>query len=121
MDDYTTDELLEALPPIASLISKSEKAQQRLAPGTWQHTMLRDNIRALHHAFALMNGEPSDTDDFTSDDMHEAIRAFDSMIRRTEKAQANFPAGTSQNTLLNNRLKSLRIAESLVKTELNRG
>ena len=52
MDNYTPDELQEALQPIASLISKSEKAQQKLAPGMWQHTMLRDNLKALHIARA---------------------------------------------------------------------
>lgn len=118
MDDYTTDELQEALRPIASLISKSEKAQLKLTPGTWQHTMLRDNLKALHHAYALMNNE---TDDFSQDDMQEALRAFASMISKTEKSHAKFLPGTSQHTLQRNRLKALRIAESLVKAELDRG
>ena len=48
----TTDELQEVMQPIASLISKSEKAQQRLTPGMWQHTLLRENLRA----FALDHG-----------------------------------------------------------------
>jgi len=52
MDNYTTGELQEARRPIASLISKSKKAQQKLAPGTWQHTMLRDNLKALQIASA---------------------------------------------------------------------
>src|SRR5919205_504880 len=57
---YTPDELQDALRPITSLISKSEKAQQRLAPGTWQHTMLQDNLKALHLASALMNKASDD-------------------------------------------------------------
>ncbi len=121
MDNYTTDELQEALRPIASLISKSEKAQQKLAPGTWQHTMLRDNLKALHHASTLMNKETHDTADFTRDDLQEAIRAFVSMISKTEKAQAKFSPGTPQHTLQQNRLKALRIAEALIKVELDKG
>lgn len=54
---YTTEELREALRPIASLISKSEKAQRKLEPGTWQHTMLRDNLKALRIAEALIKAE----------------------------------------------------------------
>jgi hypothetical protein len=50
---YTADELQEALRPIASLISKSEKAQQKVPPGTWQHRMLEDNLKALRHAAIL--------------------------------------------------------------------
>ncbi len=121
MDSYTTDELQEALRPIASLISKAEKAQQKLASGTWQHTMLRDNLKALHIASALMNKEIDDTDDFTRNDLHEALRAFASMISKAEKAQAKFLPGTSQHTLQRNRLKALRLAESLIKVELDEG
>jgi hypothetical protein len=49
-----TDELEEVLRPIDSLISKSEKAQQKLAQGTWQHKMLQDNLKALRIASALL-------------------------------------------------------------------
>ena len=121
VDNYTTDELQEALRPIASLISKSEKAQQKLAPGTWQHTMLRDNLKALHIASALMNEETDDKNSITRDDLQEALRAFASMIGKTDKARTKFTPGTSQHTLQRNRLKALRIAEALIKVELNKG
>ena len=116
----TTDELHEALRPIASLISKSEKAKQKLAPGTWQHTMLRDNLKALRIASALMNKEANNTDNLIRDDLQEALRAFASMISKTEKAQAKFSPGTSQHTLQRNRLKALRSAEALIKVELDK-
>jgi hypothetical protein len=121
VDNYTIDELQEALRPIASLISKSEKAQQKLATGTWQHTMLRDNLKALHIAFALMNKEPDDKDRVTRDDLQEALGAFALMIGKAEQARAKFSPGTSQHTLQRNRLKALRIAEALIKTELDKG
>lgn len=119
MDNYTAEELEEGLRPIVSLISKSEKAQRKLAPETWQHTMLRDNLKALHHAMALINTNTDDTDNFTGDDLREALRAFASMISKTETAQAGFSPGTSQYTLLRNRLKALRIAEARIKLELD--
>ncbi|MCX6935930.1 MAG: hypothetical protein NTZ01_07055, partial [Verrucomicrobia bacterium] len=117
--NHTTDELREALRPIASLISKSEKAQQKLVPGTWQHTMLRDTIKALHIASALMNKETDDTDNFAQDDFQEALRAFASMISKIKKTRTTFLPGTPQHTLQRNRLKELRIAEALVKVELD--
>lgn len=121
MDNYTTDDLQEALRPIASLISKSEKAQQNLLPGMWQHTMLQGNLKALHIASALMNKETDDTSNFTRDDLQEALRAFASMISKTDKFQAKFTPGTRQHTLQRNRLKALQIAEALIKMELNQG
>ena len=111
-------ELQEVLRPIHSLINKSEKAQQKLALGTWQHTMLRDNLKALRIASALLNKETDDTHSFTRDDLKEALAAFAPMINKTEKAQANFSFGTSQHTLLQNRLKALLMSEALIESKL---
>lgn len=116
--NHTAEELQEALRPIASLIHKSEKAQQKLAPGTWQHTMLQDNIKALRIASVLMSKETDRADRVTRDDYQEALRAFASMISRVEQAQASFLPGTSQHTLQRNRLKALRTAQVLMKAEV---
>jgi len=115
VDRYTTDDMKEALRPIASLISKSAKAQQKLSPGTWQHIMLRDNLKALRIASTLMNKETDDTASFTREDLQEALHAFASMISKTHKAKAKFTSGTSQHTLQANRLKALQTAEALIK------
>lgn len=125
MDSYTSDELNEALRPIASLMSKSEKAQQNLVPGTWQHKMLQDNLKALRIASGLMSKKTDAMDDAMHDcsrnDLQEALRAFASMISKTEKSQATFITGTSQHTLQRNRLKALQLAESLITLELGQG
>lgn len=117
--EHTTDELQEAIRPIASLIGKSEKAQQKLAPGTWQHSMLRDNTRALVIASALMNKKTDATHSFARDDLQGAFRALASMISKSEQAQSKFSPENSQHTLLRNRLRALRIAQTLVKAELD--
>jgi hypothetical protein len=54
MDYYTKEDLEKALAPIASLISKSAKAQKKLALGTWQYTMLSNNLKALYIASPLL-------------------------------------------------------------------
>jgi hypothetical protein len=54
IDYYTKEDLEKALAPLASLISKSEKAQKKLAQGSWQHTMLSNNLKALHIASPLL-------------------------------------------------------------------
>ena len=117
---FSADEIREALRPIASLIGKSEKAQRKLAPGTWQHAMLRDNLLALRTSSALMDPEPSGADRFGPDDFKQALPALVSMIGRTENAEVKFAAGTSQHSLLRNRLKALRIAEALVRAAADR-
>ena len=114
------DELREAFRPIASLIGKSEKAQRKLAPGSWQHAMLRDNLKALRIASELMNLQADDADRVARGDLQEALRALASMENKTEKAQAKFPPGTSHHALQRNRLKALRIAEALIQAELDK-
>ena len=113
-----TDELQEAIRPIDSLISKFEKAQQKLALGTRQHTMLQDNLKALHIASALLNKEADNTHSFTREDLKEALCALTAMISKTQKAHAKLSSGTSQHTLLRNRLKALLMSEALIESKL---
>lgn len=101
----------EAHAPLLSLISKSEKAQQKVASGSWQHAMLGANLKALHIALALMTEEQDSAARFAPDDLQAALKSLTSMIEKTEVAQTRFAAGTSQHTLLKNRLSALRTAE----------
>lgn len=120
MDEHHDAASRDVRRPIDSLISKSEKAQRRLTPGTWQHTMLRDNLKALRIAVVLMDDPAGDASGFAVDDLRDAVRALTSMMSRTEQAQRAFVSGTSQHTLLTNRLAALRVAESLVADALQR-
>jgi hypothetical protein len=119
MDDYTADEVREALAPIASLLSKSEKARLKLAPGSWQHTMLSDNIKALRIASALLGEPVGELHEPSRDDLEAAFCAFDSMIERVANTRTQFPEGTSQHSLQRNRLKALRIARTAVVGKLD--
>ncbi len=56
-------------------------------------------------------------DNCTREELQEALRVVASVISRCEKMQPKFAAGTSQHTLLQNRLQALYIAESLLKDE----
>jgi hypothetical protein len=120
MNNATTGDSQQIRRPIGSLISKSEKAQRKLTPGTWQHTMLRDNIKALRIALVLLE-RAGDEGQFQRNELRKALAAIASMIRRARKAQAGFPPGTSHHTLQKNRLKALRIAKARVKKELDKG
>lgn len=116
MDDYNPDEVREAAGPIASLLAKSEKARQKLAAGTWQHTMLGDNIRALRVASSLIGASPDAANEVSREDLEEALRALASMIERVEGTKATFEPGSSQHSLQRNRLQALRIASAAVES-----
>ena len=54
MDNFTKEELEEALRAITSTINKCEKVQPKLKQGTSQHTLLIRRIKALQIASALI-------------------------------------------------------------------
>jgi len=44
----------------------------------------------------------------------QALRSINSLLEKCEKVQRKFQAGTSQHTLLKNRISALRIASALI-------
>lgn len=61
MAKYTREELLEALPPLASIISKCEKAQQKYKEGTSYHTRFKKMIDAMNLAKELITDAINET------------------------------------------------------------
>lgn len=57
-------------------------------------------------------------ENYTKEDLEEALRAIESTISKCEKVQPKLKQGTSQHTLLIRRIKALRIASSLISREL---
>ncbi|MGI6004928.1 MAG: hypothetical protein ACOX88_05890 [Christensenellales bacterium] len=57
MNNYTKEELEEALQAIASMISKCEKVRPKLKQSASQHTLLIRRIKALRMASALITRE----------------------------------------------------------------
>jgi hypothetical protein len=121
MGDYTPEEVRDARAPIASLLSKSEKAQRKVASGAWQHTMLEGNIRALRVALPLIDVRVRGPVEPAPEDLTAAIVALDSMIDRVANTQTRFAPGTPQHSLQRNRLKALRIARSAVIAKVSEG
>jgi hypothetical protein len=55
----------------------------------------------------------------TNEDLAEALKVVDSTISNCEKIQPKFTEGTSQHTLLKNRIKALYISKVLITEEQN--
>lgn len=58
------------------------------------------------------------TDEFTRNELQEALRAIDSLLSKCEKAQVKLIPGKSQHSLMNNRIKALDISSGLIKKAL---
>ena len=108
----------DAREPIASLIRKSAKARRKLAPGTWAHRMLGENLRALRIAAAWMDQKPGRAAGAGRDDLARALRTLAALIARTAKTRGKFRPGTSPHTLQRNRLRALRAAQAGLREAL---
>ena len=56
-DDLTRDDLQEALKVFALMISKVKKTEEKISPGTAQHTLLRNRLEALRLAETQIKAE----------------------------------------------------------------
>ena len=54
---YTKEDLIEALSPITSIISKCEKAQLKFAEGTSHYTRFNNMIKAMYISKSLITNE----------------------------------------------------------------
>jgi len=57
IDKYSKEDLIEALRPVSSIISKCEKAQLKFAEGTSNHTRFKNIINAMYVSKALITEE----------------------------------------------------------------
>ncbi len=117
MDEYTREELVEALQVVSSTISKCEKMQLKFADGTSQHTLLKNRIKAMYISKSLITDE-NVMDKYAKEELIEALRPVSSIISKCEKAQLKFAEGTSHHTRLKNIIKAMYISKSLITDEI---
>ena len=122
MSDFTKKDMEEARLAIASMIRRTEKAKEKFAQGTSQHTLLTNRLKALAIASSLILkelAESNDIDHYTKEDLEEALAPIASLISKSEKAQSKVAQGTWQHMMLSSNLKALYIASPLLTNALN--
>ncbi|MDF2596911.1 MAG: hypothetical protein K0R69_3252 [Clostridia bacterium] len=122
MDNFTKEDLENAIPTIASMISRSEKVQIKLKEGTPQASLTRNRLKALYISKALITKELQGElliDNFTKEEFERALPPITSTISKCEKVMEKLKEGTPQASLTRNMLKALYIASSLITKELN--
>ena len=119
MEEYTIEELAEALRVVSSTISNCEKMQPKFHEGTSQHTLLKNRIKALYISKSLITDEDV-IDTYTKGELKEAIAPVSSIISKCEKAQQKFVEATSHNTRLKSIIKAMYISKSLITDEISK-
>lgn len=121
MDDFTEKDMEEALQAITSMISRTEKAKEKFAQGTSQHTLQKNRLKALHIASSLISkglAESDAVDCYTKEDLKNALAPITSLISKSEKAKEKLTQDTWQHSMLSNNLKALYIALPLLTKAL---
>lgn len=121
MGDFTKRDMEEALRAIASMIDRSEKAQEKFAQGTSQHTLQKNRIKALYIASSLIKKEltgQDTSDQYTKEDLEKALAPIASLISKSEKVQTKLAPGTWQDSMLKDNLKALYIVTPLLTKAL---
>ena len=126
MDQYTENELEEALRAITSTLRKSEKSLGKLQAGTGQHTTLERGNKAYTIAIDLIKSESESgfpqgayKIQYAREELEEARQSIISLASRVEKALPKFEEGTPQHTLAVRRIKAFDIAVDLIERELS--
>ena len=119
MDQYTKEELVEALGVVSSTISNCEKIQPKFAEGTSQHTLLKNRIKALYISKALITDE-NVMEKYTKEELIEALRPVSLVISKCEKAQMKFEEGTSNYNRFKKIIKAMYISKSLITDEISK-
>ena len=121
MDDFTKKAMEEALLAITSMISRTEKAKEKFAQGTSQHTLQKNRLKALNIASSLVSKElaKGDAMDYSKEELKQALAPLASLMSKSEKAQKKLAQGTWQHTMLGNNLKALYVASPLLTKALS--
>lgn len=119
MQEYTREELREALRVVSSTISNCEKIQPKFDVGTSQHTLLKNRIKALYISKSLITEEEI-INTYTKEELKEAIAPVSSIISKCEKALPKFVEGTAHHTRLKNIIKAMYISKALIADEISK-
>lgn len=119
MYNYSKIELEEALQVISAIISRCENIQQKFAEGTSQHTLLKNRIKAMNISKLLITGEEA-INQYTTQEVIEALRPVSSIISKCRKAQLKFAEGTFHHTRFKTIIEAMSISLSLIDGEIGK-
>lgn len=115
MEKQPTQNEDKALQVIQSIIVRCEAAKGKFAPGTAQHSLLRNRLEAMYIAKALM--EQDTAHGYSKQQLLQALRPICSSIGKCQKAQGKYAPGTTQYGRYVPMLAALHRAKDLITAQ----
>lgn len=119
MGKHTGEEIEQALRIVSSTIERCEKVLPNFSEGTSQHTLLKNRIKALYISKALMKEEDK-REEYTKEELTEALRPIISITNKCKKAQAKHMEGTSHFTRYSAMIKIMEFSKDLITAEIEK-
>lgn len=119
MQNYQKEELDAAVKLIISTICNCEKMHPKFAEGTSQHSLLKNRIKALYIAKALIENK-GEINTVSQSDLENALPPICSIISKTEKAQIKYAEDTVQYRRLIPMIGAMYIAKAYIENEMDR-
>lgn len=119
MIKYTKKKIEDASQIVSTTINKCEKMQPKFLEGTSQHSLLKNRIKALYIAKALINNE-NIIEKYSKEEIINALKPVSSIISKCEKAQLKFLENTPNYARFKSIITAMYISKSFINEEINR-
>jgi hypothetical protein len=111
--DHKPDEREQAVALLSSTIEKCENMHRKFAEGTTQHSLLKNRIKALRIAKALLTGDPAAH--YTTAELKEALPPVMSIIHKTTKAQRKHEQGSPKYKQYEPLIRTMEISKAVIE------
>lgn len=108
---HTQQELDDAMRVVESAISRCEKIQPKFQPGTAQHSLLKNRLRALRTAQRLLSGEAGG---IPKEELEAALPPAASILRKTEAARRKHPADSPAYKRFSPTIRAMELVKDLL-------
>ena len=122
MAEYDVASYELARKAIEDMLDRSVKAQAKFRPGTSQHSLQVNRIKALNISLALLSTETAKTihTRYSSQELDAAIAPLKSLIHKSEKARTHLQPDSWQHTMLTSNLKGLNLALEILSDVIDK-
>lgn len=121
MEDISNENKLESIKSLQSSIRKSEKALAQMTDKGANITLIKKRLKALCVALAILEKVWNEKQhDYTKEELAEARNVLNGLLPSIESAYAKSKDGSPQKTLLERRIKSLKLANQAIDNFSNK-
>lgn len=106
-----------ALALVVATLGRCRSIWPKFAPGSSQHSLLKNRIRALEIAAGLLSDEGADASD---EELCAALLPLDSIYRKCDKARSKYAPDTAAYRRYDSILHAMKLSCALINDELQR-